>query len=229
MILTEARSTEVAERLRAAVEAALSDRNLSARRASIDVVGHDGLIRDIRAGRIPSVDRVEALFDYLGLEAYFGPRRLLPPAGRAVAANHSPDEDAPTGFLTIPWAESGVRPGSAPVAFSRAWLSAHELVPDFLVATLPDVVQLEGPSTADTVALLDTRVALRKGHGIWCFRSAGKLRVANLTFAGDVTVVHPTRSELEPEIIEGPISQALKLYGKVVWLGQSIPLKGKVG
>ena len=80
----------------------------------------------------------------------------------------------------------------------------------------------------DTLALLDVRGMLRKGHGVWCFRAAGKVRVANLTFAGSVTVVHTADSAAEPEILEGPIGQALKLYGRVVWLGQSIPLKGKI-
>ncbi|MCU0902402.1 MAG: hypothetical protein MUE83_00825 [Tabrizicola sp.] len=226
MILTQAKSDEVAERLRSAVEAALEARNLSARRASIDVVGHDGLIRDIRAGRIPSVDRIEALFDYLGLEAYFGPRRLK---ASAIAANHEPGEDAPTGFLTIPWAESGSRPGSAPVAFSRAWLSAHDLVPDFLVAVLPDEVRIEGPPTADTVALLDTRVALRKGHGIFCSRLRGQVIVSHMTFAGSVTVIHPAHSDQEPVIYEGSLSGVLALLGKVVWMGQSVPVRGRVG
>lgn len=224
MILTDARSNEVAERLRAAVEAALEARNLSARRASIDVVGHDGLIRDIRAGRIPSVDRIEALFDYLGLEAYFGPPRAR--SMPLIAANHMPGEDAPSGFLTIPWAE--VRPGSAPVAFARAWLDSHDLVPDHLLAAMPDIVELEGPTVQDTLALLDTRHALRKGHGVWCLRSSGKIKVANVTFAGSVTVVHKAHSADEPQVIDGPPGGALSILGKVVWLGQSIPFKGSV-
>lgn len=225
MILTATKSNEVAQRLRAAVEAALEERNLSARRASIDVVGHDGLIRDIRAGRIPSVDRIEALFDYLGLETYFGPRRVLPVP---IAANHVPGEDAPTGFLTIPWAEAGVRSGSAPVAFSRAWLAAHELLPDFLAAVIPDEVQIEGPPTQDTVALLDTRVAMRKGHGMYCSRIKGRVVVSHVTFAGAITVIHPASLNQEPTILEGSLSGVLALLGKVVWLGQSVPFKGRV-
>lgn len=226
MILTQAKSEEVAERLRAAVDAALQARNLSARRASLDVVGHDGLIRDIRAGRIPSVDRIEALFDYLGLEAYFGPPR--PTRVSSIAANHAPGEDAPTGFLTIPWADAGLRAGSAPVAFARAWLTAHELVPDFLVAAIPDEVRTEGPPTEDTVALLDTRVALRKGHGLFCCRLQGQVVVAHVTFAGSVTVIHPAHPDQEPVIFEGPLSGVLAPLGKVVWMGQSVPLRGVV-
>lgn len=226
MLLTDARSNEVAERLKAAVESALAAQNLSARRASIDVVGHDGLIRDIRAGRIPSVDRIEALFDYLGLEAYFGPRR--PSTDMPVAANHLPGEDAPSGFITIPWAEVGFRLGSSPIAFSRGWLAEHGLIPDYLTASTPDEVQLEGHRADDTVALLDNRAALRKGHAIWCFRSKAKVFVARVTFAGSVTVVHPAHSADEPLVIDGPPDGTLSILGKVVWLGQSVPLKGSV-
>ena len=226
MILTDARSSEVAERLRTAVEAALVARNLSARRASIDVVGHDGLIRDIRAGRIPSVDRIEALFDYLGLEAYFGPRRpQMPP----IATNQAPGESAPVGFLTIPWAEPGSRPGSAPVAFSRTWLSEHGLQPDYLAAAVPDEVRLEGPKITDSVALLDTRTSNRRGHGIWCYRVRGRIVVSRMTIAERLTIVHSADADEEPQILQGPASEALLLLGVVVWVGQAIPLKGRIG
>ncbi len=40
----------------------------------MDIVGHDGLIRDIRAGRLPSIDKLRALSDYFDLQLYFGPR-----------------------------------------------------------------------------------------------------------------------------------------------------------
>ena len=141
----------------------------------------------------------------------------------------SPDASAPTGYLTVPWAEKTLGAGSAPVCFSRSWLAAQSLKIDFLQAVLPDEINIDGVPSQDVLAVVDTRAGLRKGHGLWCFRVPGKIRVAHLTFAGDVTVIHPSRPELEPEIIEGPISQALTIYGKVVWLGQTIPFKGRVG
>lgn len=92
MLLTNKKTSAVIQRIQTDVECALKDRQISARRASIDVVGHDGLIRDIRAGRVPSVDRLEALFDYLGLEFYFGPLRQLqaPSANLTFPSGHSP-------------------------------------------------------------------------------------------------------------------------------------------
>lgn len=229
MLLTDERSREVADRIRNAVEQALAARNLSARRASMDVVGHDGLIRDIRAGRIPSVDRVEALFQYLGLEAYFGPKRRPPaqvlsePGSNVVSA-----DEPPSGFLTIPWAEALPGSGSAPICFSRRWLADHGLTADFLTAAQPDAVEIEGVPVEDTLALLDNRAGLRTGHGLWCYRARGKIRVSHVTFSAQLIILHGARAEDRPQIIEPPASSQVGFLGKVVWLGQSIPLKGEV-
>ena len=231
MLLNPQRSTEVADRIRAVVDQALIDQNVSARRASMAVVGHDGLIRDIRAGRLPSVDRIEALFEFLGLEAYFGPRRRPtgPPSLSLVQTNSDPEADVPFGFVPVPWAEFGVGKGSAPIAFARAWLAERGLKPDFLKAAIPDVLDVDHPRTDETVALLDTAPAARKGHQLWCFRESGLVRVAHMTFGGDITVISPASADDSPRIIKGAPEKELSMLGKVVWIGQSIPLKGKVG
>ncbi|MBW4708665.1 hypothetical protein KX928_12805 [Roseobacter sp. YSTF-M11] len=67
-MLTTHKSKAISRSLADAVNAALEKKGVSARKASLDVVGHDGLIRDIRAGRIPSYDRVKALFEYLEID-----------------------------------------------------------------------------------------------------------------------------------------------------------------
>ena len=213
------------------IDAALKRKGLTDAAASKLAVGHPSLLKNLRMPRegekrynLPSLMRLAEVLD---LEFYFGPRR---PADELpeIATNVRPEDDAPTGFLTIPWADAGHRKGSAPVAFSRVWLDEHELVPDFLLAALPDVVDLDQSPVQDTLALLDTRAALRKGHGIWCFRSNGKVRVASVTFAGSVTVILPARHSEEPQIIDGPPGGAISVLGKVVWLGQSVPLRGRI-
>lgn len=178
----------------------------------------------------PTLARTKEICDALGLEISIAPRgHLSSNLARPMLVNLDSDEEAPSGYLTIPWAESGVRKGSAPVAFSRTWLTQHELVPDFLLAAMPDPAKDEAPGRGDTLALLDTRSVLRKGHGVWCYRDAGRVHVSPITFKGNVTVVHPSRSEGEPRIIEGPPGGAISILGRVVWLGQSIPFKGAVG
>ena len=57
------------------IERAVRIRGWSARRASMEAVGTPELIRDMRRGRVPSVERVRALCEALDLEFYVGPRR----------------------------------------------------------------------------------------------------------------------------------------------------------
>ena len=58
------------------INRALDAQGLSARRASILATGTPELIRNMRRGRIPSVERFRALCDVLNLEFYVGPIRL---------------------------------------------------------------------------------------------------------------------------------------------------------
>lgn len=63
------------EDLLAEVERAVRMRGWSARQASLMAVGTPELIRDMRRGRVPSVERFRALCEVLGLEFYVGPPR----------------------------------------------------------------------------------------------------------------------------------------------------------
>ena len=57
------------------IEHALRAHGWSARQASLAAVGTPELIRDMRRGRVPSVERVRALCAVLDLEFYIGPLR----------------------------------------------------------------------------------------------------------------------------------------------------------
>lgn len=57
------------------IELALERRGISARAASIRAQGAPELIRDMRRGHVPSVVRLRALCEVLGLEFYVGPPR----------------------------------------------------------------------------------------------------------------------------------------------------------
>jgi hypothetical protein len=215
------------------IDQALRQKGLTDAAASKLAVGHPSLIKNLRMPRdgekrynLPSLIRLAEVLD---LEFYFGPRRASELSPSAVISNHQPEDDAPSGFLTIPWAEGGIKKGSAPVAFSRAWLAQHSLVPDFLAVASPDIVVEVSQVWEDHLALLDVRAGLRKGHDLWCYRMAGKVLVSYITFKGDVTVVHPAEPSAEPRIFQGPPIHAINILGKVVWLGESVPLKANVG
>ena len=57
------------------VNAALRARRWSARQASIAAVGNDQLIRNMRRGQVPSVEKFRALCEVLELEFYVGAPR----------------------------------------------------------------------------------------------------------------------------------------------------------
>ena len=63
------------EDLLAEIERAVRMRGWSARQASMMAVGTPELIRDMRRGRVPSVERFRALCEVLGVEFYVGPPR----------------------------------------------------------------------------------------------------------------------------------------------------------
>ena len=66
-------------------ERALRARNLSASQASMQAVGSKELIREMRRGRVPSVERVRALCEVLDLEFHTLRR---PAGGRYHDQNH---------------------------------------------------------------------------------------------------------------------------------------------
>lgn len=216
------------------IDSALRQKGLSDAAASKLAVGHPALIKNLRMPRdgekrynLPALMKLAEVLD---LEFYFGPKRPPPrPVELRVISNHAPDEDAPTGFLTIPWHEGGLGSGSAPIAFSRAWLDRHQLVPDFLQAIIPDRFAIPDAPAADTVALLDTRAASREGPGLWCYQDSTRTTVAHMTFRDDLCVIHPASPDGEAQILKGMSAVAMRLIGKVVWLGQSLPYKGQVG
>ena len=71
----ELSDASVVEDLLAEIERAVRTRGWSARQASMMAVGTPELIRDMRRGRVPSVERFRALCEVLGLEFYVGPPR----------------------------------------------------------------------------------------------------------------------------------------------------------
>ncbi len=56
------------------IDRALNEQGISARQASLLAIGTPELIRNMRRGRVPSVERFSALCDVLNLEFYVGPK-----------------------------------------------------------------------------------------------------------------------------------------------------------
>ena len=94
---------------------------------------------------------------------------------------------------------------------------------------MPDRFDVDPPPGPGSIALVTTATSKREGTALWSFREAGRIVVANMTFVEDIAVVHPASQDSEAKVYRGRSSLLLGLVGKVVWIGQSIPLKGKVG
>lgn len=220
------------ETLKAQVEQRLKSLNTNPFAVEAAAGLPEDTVRSILRGQKKSgttLNKAKAVCDALGLEFYIGPRRQPSlPVTSSIVANLNPDYDAPTGFVVIPWHSAGPGDGSAPVAFSRAWLDKQSLVPDFLQAIVPDRISVPGSRSPDTLALLDTRTAVRKGADLWCYREDGKATVGRITFKGSMAAIHPTERDGEVRILESASVFSLGLIGRVVWLGHVLPLKGKV-
>ena len=54
------------------IDEVLAERRWSARQASIEATGAPNLVMNMRRGKVPSIDRVRALCEVLGLEFYVG-------------------------------------------------------------------------------------------------------------------------------------------------------------
>ena len=236
MILTDEKSSQIADRIRDAVEAALRDRKVSARRASIDVVGNDGLIRDIRAGRIPSVDRIQALFDYLGIELYFGPPRDTGPFEQVILDGHT--------YAHIPLHEAALSAGPGTtngnalkidhLAFRRDWLQRIGVSParaclaiverDSMVPTMfpGDMVLIDRSHTEPPMrrrGIHDKRRA-----PIYAFVEDGQARVKRIERPeSGIVLLVSDNPDFPPEVRTGAQIEQLQMaiIGKVVWWGHT--------
>ena len=217
MLLNARKSDALGARIRVLVEEGLTRKNISARKASIDVVGHDGLVRDIRAGRIPSFDRLVALFEYLSIPVEFGTR----------ATGMSEDPPKPdlarpealrAGYLPVPWHRLAPQRGAGPVAFSRAVLHDAGLAPETLSFVVPDrsLLAQAGPGAQ---ALIDDAAARGVTPAPWCFIEDGAVVLARLQWQADgLLVISGDAPDAQIRVVPAAGARITPL-GRVVWLG----------
>lgn len=228
MLLNEARSRSAAARIKALVEGALKEKGISARKASIDVVGHDGLVRDIRAGRIPAADRLDALFEYLGLPSILAspgkaePAALVPVGFSEHAGGQASFDVTRMAYLPFPWHRHMGERGTSPIAISKAWLSEAGLDPAGL-----SVIRTPLPVTWDDggfgLALIDES-APKEGCALWGWREFGKSFVGRITWPSgkEPAILESYDFREPPRMLVGAARSEVLPLGKVVWLARSI-------
>lgn len=225
MLLDEKRKSALSERLKTIVEDGLRDYPISARQTSMAVVGNDGLIRDIRAGVIPSADRIEALFDFLNLEFYIGPKRNT--ASELVTTIASEDFTA----ITVHTAEASAGPGLlnpeedriGSLAFKRTWLTQIGLNP-----TKASILRVKGDSMEPTIkdgaiVLIDEQKAKPENNHIYAFIEDGELRIKRLdVIEGKVLTISSDNKDYQPEVRINSDMNRLRILGRVVWTGYNL-------
>lgn len=225
------KTKETSERIQALVEAGLKRKGMSGRKASMQIVGHDGLIRDIRAGRLPSIDKLEILFDLLDLELYFGPPRDTGAVPQIVLDG--------TEFAQVPVhgaalaAGNGIENASEErighMAFRRSWLKRIGVA-----ASAAVLARADGESMAPTIhhgdmllidraraeppkvprAATDTRPAQ-----IYAVLDDGAARVKRIELVpGGTLALLSDNPNFAPEFRP---SAAVAIIGRVVWWGHT--------
>lgn len=215
-------TSNVSQKIRELVEAKLEEMKLSARQVSLAVVGHDGLIRDIKQGRMPSIDKLSALFNYLKLELYFGEKRELTPpeteidgARFATVARYDAVASAGVGAVNVN------APPIDHLAFSKAWLQQNSIDPAKAI-----LVNVRGDSMApklcdgDLIMLDGRRTALRSNK-IYAFNDGDETRVKRLEMLGDVLLIKSDNPDYPTEARTGAAINTLtsQIIGEVVWSG----------
>jgi hypothetical protein len=173
-------------------------------------------IMNIKRGSSPTLERLGAICDALGLEVFVGKPRSL-----TGLAEDQPDTDfnrsarGPSGFLTIPWTQPAAGKGSAPVAIQNTWLDQHGLLPERLSAVLPDRAMIENIDPKRTVAIIESR-APRKGAGsIWCLEEKGEKILARVAWLEDAFVLMPRLPHQAPRLVSTKEDHRITVLGRV--------------
>lgn len=214
MLLTSTRSDQIASALLKCVERGLLKKGVSARRASIDVVGHDGLIRDIRAGRIPSTDRVIALLEYLGVSDQSLPLGF---------AEDGPPPISDGGFIKIPFHHEVPQTLSTPpVSFSREWLMEKATsLRDLALVAAPDDA-MSPTINAFNICLIDKNQSLTNHSEIMVLMDDNKLRIGRATRDAGVVTIAFDRIGTQPIVKTGRNADSVRPLGRVIWILKSL-------
>lgn len=230
MLPNAMKTKKTSERVRALVEAALKAKGISGRQASLQIVGHDGLIRDIRAGRLPGIGKLEALFDLLGLEFYFGTVR---------DTGEGPQPPDPEEFAQVPLHEAALAAGSGVdngtehvidyLAFRRDWLRKIGVVPNNAVLARACGDSMQPCIWDGDIVLIDrarVEVPIRKPGTVTRSRSPiyavldeGRARLKRIERPEDGQVILLSDNpDYPPEFAK---IGSLSIIGKVLWWGHT--------
>lgn len=235
MVTNPLKSQETRDRIRDLVNAALTEKNISGRQASLAIVGHDGLVRDIRAGRLPALDKLEALFELLGLELYFGHARSAEPAETI-----TPDSQD---FAQVPVHRASLAAGDGAtnadatlidhLAFRRSWLKRIGVAPtNAVLARAQGDSMLPAIHSGDMLLIDQSKreIPVRKRGPkdkrpapIYALLDELGARVKRIERPEpNVVMLLSDNPAFTPEVLTGAKTDTLNIIGKVMWWGHTV-------
>lgn len=207
-----------------AIDDALARTGLSDAAASKLAVGNPALIKNMRSARGEdkrySFQSLNELARVLGLDCYFGPKRVF-----GGFAEQPSDSDLQQnianqgGHLPIPWHPAMRKTGTSPVVFLYSWLASEGLAPEHLQAIAPKESLLSFTTAKNTVAVIQTNAAQKGSGGVWCFQEGNTLGIARTVFLDGKPILLPRTESEEVRTLSKSAEPTARLLGKVVWLG----------
>lgn len=224
MLLTKDRSREIHGRLVQVIEDALNRTGISARQASLDVTGHTNLIAGIKSGQMPSFDRMEALFEYLGIEITYGEKRFSGGFAEPVAVVPSRQLAKDDLFLPIPWLDRSFSAPRPPhVALHRDWLlSLDARVENLAFCSAPDDV-MRPHYPQGTLFLIDKARRPTVTLDLFAVRIEGKLEMRLLLQPSPKALfIMRNDRDREPVSVQGAELASYIVQGQAIWAGAPI-------
>ncbi|WP_300439296.1 hypothetical protein [uncultured Mameliella sp.] len=211
-----------------AIDDALERRQMSASAASLEAVGNNAFIKNLRnrraeQGRPHAIESLKAVADVLGLEFYFGPPRPQPSAsGFAEAAKAYLAVDGETsafdqGYIPIPYHRADLAHRDlSHVAFSRSWLEGEGLDPDTLYAVGMPNDDMYPAISQGALLLVDTRTEPDPEAELMACTVDGHLRIGWIVLpkAGSL-VMFFNRPYSPPAVMNGSKGSRIEPLGRI--------------
>lgn len=205
----------------------MEEKSLSARQVSLAASGHDGMIRDLKSGRVPTADRLAKLLSVLDLELAIVDRG-------AVAKLTGPISQAED-FSMIPRYEVRASAGTGLAVLSEEVLESLAFKTDWLrrIGVEPSragLVQAHGDSMTPTITdgalmLLDMRDDQLIRHGcVYVILRDGDLivkRVDRSADDGSIALISDNKRYRKQVVTVDQLAE-MRIPGRVVWVGNAI-------
>jgi len=182
-------------------------------------------IQNLKRGSSPSVEKVEALCEALGLEFYIGPKRGEPEVGQA-GLDYEHFAEVPRFDADLAAGSGRVNHETGPVehlAFSRRWLQRLNVDPENAC-----LLSVKGDSMEPTLLCGDMVLVDQDRKGIrdcrvYAFMDIdGLSRVKRLEKISDeILVLRSDNPTSETEFRRGEEMNRLEVLGEVVWSGHT--------